>query len=557
MFRDNATTLKEILAEPLNIVAETQTSLAGSHNLTVHLTNNLHQTDWKLHHKGYYEDVLPMKADAGGAFLHCREKTEADLHKGIHDVSKVLPLTPDKRTDIEQRYYFGACTQSKQQGHANNLAACQDNKFRNTYHLDRLVGLVYDSANISGAPMAASVADSHARVERIVFNDFAFTSTGAQKDLDSCRKFIIMQANACMEGLDFELPTNKLYLTSKTSHSLSAKPTVNATLAPALLAEYDAASSPMAQLTVRDKHGNAVKGAPSAALYLDSKVPDNQKVTVTAFLEGTEDSDTPTAARLKGYHHKFMNGAFEYLRCLYMESGKYTPAAYMHLNSNCMSNPTAALLTWTHMQDMSKIITYKSQAGNALCNALCRLATHATTAQAIRSHTDNGRHVSAGESEAVAANLALIHPALQVLEFTHIWPSQGKACFVIATATAQAADILSRASSLSFGIQGEFSVYLSIDSPKSNRSLDYSIVSSPLNVASYTAVSLNKHLHQMLPLAMEQAHKLWEKRAISTPVEDVGIYLIDDNDQVVNAASIDKAIVSTIVHTPRQPQIHA
>ena len=70
------------------------------------------------------------------------------------------------------------------------------------------------------------------------------------------------------------------------------KPALNADAATDFLASYDLEGEPLTDLTTINKSGQPVQGAPTGRLYMEAKIKDSQKVSMTAYVEGTDGDDS-------------------------------------------------------------------------------------------------------------------------------------------------------------------------------------------------------------------------------------------------------------------------
>ena len=116
--------------------------------------------------------------------------------------------------------------------------------------------------------------------------------------------------------------------------------------------------------------------------------------------------------------------------------------------------------------------------------------------------------------------MAMINPALQVLEALDIWEDRdGHPVFTAATVVG--AKVLSNMSYIQFGIQNQFMVHLKLTpaTNEHNQTLQYSIVSNAITTINFSMTALHQHVMQLLGRAAEQGFKTAQFEYIQTPAK--------------------------------------
>ena len=491
---------------------------------------------WPLYHKAVNESISHQSDRyAGTAFLHCHPRTRTALHKGIHDTSRVSPLTQLKRQHMTTRFNKGKAVAERQTAGKEELAACNDNSFRSKYDLKLLAGLQYTHKNISGAQMEPSVADPDWWTQRVMFSDIADTQTGAQQGLSNCRKFFVKCVVDSNPKVEIAVPDNKAYVDPRAKGRIILKPTLNSDAAAAFIAEYDVRGSALTDLTICNPQGRTFVGAPTARLHSEGKVKNSQKVSMAAYVEITEgdDSRKKLPERVADLHKIFMKTAYQDLHNQYAQGKSLNHLlAQQHIKKK------------EHQLQCSILINLSpSYAYGSIVHANCD--TH------VQCHVTQVKmaNIFVGEPEAVAANMAIAHPVLQAMEVLDVW-GKGAGHITITAATDQGAEILRFAPYITFGVTGKFLVHLTMESGQTDPTLKFSVVSSSITGASFSANIMHAHIQSIHEQAMLHATQLCKAQLITTAREDVKIYFFDDNNEVVDISDADLDTAS-ICFTPR------
>ena len=271
------------------------------------------ETDWLLYHKAYWESVKQWNdCYAGPAFLRCHSRTTASLHKGIHNTSRVNPISAINRQHMTARWNKGLKAASLQAAGLDTSAPCNSNCFKSSCDLKQLAGLQYSNFNVNGAAMETSVSDPKAWTQHVMFEDIANTPVGAQQGLASCRKYVSNSVRDTHPDCEFKVAESKCYLDPRAKGRIILKLTLKPDLAADFIAKYDSQGSPLASLTIVDKQGNPFQGAPTTRLYSDQKFEDSHKVKMAVYIEGTEigDSSKRLSERVASMHELFMREAY-------------------------------------------------------------------------------------------------------------------------------------------------------------------------------------------------------------------------------------------------------
>ena len=204
------------------------------------------------------------------------------------------------------------------------------------------------------------------------------------------------------------------------------------------MATFDSKGNAFADLFVYDNQQRAIKGAPTASIYESQKATEEHKIRMAYYVANSQAGleSEPPSALVANLHRLFMQQFMEDLVGEAVNQGEsnmqYPIVVHIQAMNSCYS--THALLL--HCPTTSSQVSVHIQLNLPL--DLTQTGTQTTS-------------LLTGFGTELAANKAVLHPLLQLLEAKDIW-IEGKGQLTFTAATKAGAQVLRQITHLEFGI---------------------------------------------------------------------------------------------------------
>ena len=432
---------------------------------------------------------------------------------------------------------------------------------RSTFQLGLAAGSAYQNSLVTQLPMPGSISKSFGWASTIQMSLIVKTRDGPQATASKLRTLLIEWCSKQAGGeVILDLAVDQI-----SDRKIQGVPTwiicpkrVDVDLVPQLLG----ALRTQEFMVLDQTSGKAVLGSPNIEVVhtishnrLERDQSTKMRVDIIQNQAGYP-FQTSLGPQVHAAMREFGSASYPELMTYYESDQGKSRGSNSH-KSRCNLTTSCTTDYVTYMPHIAAPLCNKCSLSKSTCNSKIDNELHDSSALDrwyVHYLIHNLKHLlNAGCDGMIAANRAITHSFLQVLEtdLVETHPSQKGFVFVHST-TAEAAERLASVDTIILGIPGRWELRLRPARKQDEDSLKHAAVSSrlPRNNQDFESAQMLRHFNEVSAAGIANANLLARANRLQTAEVDINIYLFDKDGKVISAEELSAANITSVCYTP-------